>query len=380
MKRLLLLLLIIQPCVAMAQGWPAQYQGVMLQGFYWDSFADSRWKVLESEANTFKDYFSLVWVPQSGNCGGNQSMGYDPMYWFDQNSTFGTEAELRSMIRTFNSKGIGTIADVVINHRKNLSNWVDFPTETYRGTTYTMGAADICANDDNGATKTWAAKNSYTLSAYNDTGEDWGGMRDLDHNSANVQRCVGAYLDFLQADMGYAGFRYDMVKGYAARFTGMYNATAQAQFSVGEYWDSNVNTVKNWINGTKVGGTIQSAAFDFPFRYTVRDAINNNDWSKLANTSTLAANADYQRYSVTFVENHDTEYRSSTSQQDPIRRDTLAANAFMLAMPGTPCVFFKHWMDCRHDIAKMIFLRNLAGIHNQSRVSAVHSSKDVHAK
>ena len=25
----------------MAQGWPANYGGVMLQGFYWDSYDDS---------------------------------------------------------------------------------------------------------------------------------------------------------------------------------------------------------------------------------------------------------------------------------------------------------------------------------------------------
>jgi alpha-amylase len=41
---------------------------------------------------------------------------------------------------------------------------------------------------------------------------------------------------------------------------------------------------------------------------------------------------------VTFVEKHDyQEYRSSASSSlDPIKKDTLAANAFMLAMPGKP--------------------------------------------
>ena len=49
-----------------AQGWPAGYGGVMLQGFYWDSFDDSQWNVLEKKANDFSGYFDLVWVPQSG--------------------------------------------------------------------------------------------------------------------------------------------------------------------------------------------------------------------------------------------------------------------------------------------------------------------------
>lgn len=31
-----------------AQGWPANYKGVMLQGFYWDSYQDTQWSHLES--------------------------------------------------------------------------------------------------------------------------------------------------------------------------------------------------------------------------------------------------------------------------------------------------------------------------------------------
>ena len=362
MKRLLLSLTTLLVAVQMmAQGWPTQYQGVMLQGFYWDSFSQSQWVKLERQADELSQYFTLLWLPQSANCGGT-SMGYDDLYWFPghYNSSFGSEAELRSLINTFKQKGVGTIADVVINHRKNVSNWVDFPKETYKGVTYELKSTDICANDDKGATKTWATQNGYSLSTYNDTGEGWDGMRDLDHRSENVQTNVKAYLKMLLEDLGYAGFRYDMVKGYAGSYTKLYNQDSNPTFSVGEYWDGNPASVKNWINGT--GKT--SAAFDFPFRYTVRNAINNNNWQKLANAS-LISDANFKRYSVTFVENHDTEKRSN-ADQDPIRKDTLAANAFLLAMPGTPCVFMRHWIDCKRDIKAMIDVRNAVGIHNES--------------
>ena len=33
-----------------------------------------------------------------------------------------------------------------------------------------------------------------------------------DHKSENVQKIIKAYLKFLKEDMGYTGFRYDMVK------------------------------------------------------------------------------------------------------------------------------------------------------------------------
>ena len=366
----------------MAQGWPENYGGVMLQGFYWDSFDDTRWATLEKQAGDLASSFDLIWIPQSGNCGG-QSMGYDDLWWFNNyNSSFGDEAQLRSMIKAFKAAGMGTIADVVINHRRNVSSWVDFPQETYKGVDYTMQSTDICANDDGGKAKTWANQNGYSLSPNNDTGEGWDGMRDLDHKSENVQRIVKAYLDFLLNDLGYAGFRYDMVKGYSASFTQIYNESAKPKFSVGECWDSS-NTIKNWIDGT--GKT--SAAFDFQFRYTVRNAANNGNWSRLAQQNDgnwpLVSNnyqsGDYRQWAVTFVENHDTEYRSSTAQQDPIRKDTLAANAYLLAMPGTPCVFLKHWKAYKSEIKAMIEARKLAGIHNMSTYKHVENNSKYYA-
>ena len=365
----------------MAQGWPADYKGVMLQGFYWDSYNDSRWARLEKQADDLATTFDLVWVPQSGNCGG-QSMGYDDLYWFDNySSSFGDEEQLRSMIKTFKQKGIGTIADVVINHRKNVSNWVDFPKESYKGVTYQMTSTDICADDDGGDTKKWATSNGYSLSSNNDTGEGWGGMRDLDHKSENVQKIVKAYLDFLLNDLGYTGFRYDMVKGYSASYTKLYNESAKPKFSVGECWDSS-NTIKNWINGTSK----QSAAFDFQFRYTIRNAINNNDWTFLGKQNEgnwpLVSNdyekGAYRQYAVTFVENHDTEKRSNAAQ-DPIKKDTLAANAYLLAMPGTPCIFLKHWKAYKQEIANMATVRKAVGIGNTSNYEVAATNRNYYA-
>ena len=357
------------PLLMLAQGWPTRYEGVMLQGFYWDSYGDSRWAKLEAQADELAEFFTLVWIPQSASCGGGTSMGYDDLYWFtNYNSSFGTESQLRSMINTFKSKNVGTIADVVVNHRKNVSNWVDFPAETYKGVTYQLKSTDICKNDDGGETLTWASSNGFSLSSNNDTGEDWGGMRDLDHKSQNVQENVKAYVKMLLDDLGYIGFRYDMVKGYSAQYTGMYNSYSGTEYSVGEYWDGNQSAVKNWIDGTKVNGVVQSAAFDFPFRYTVRDAANNNNWYSLSTASNKGLNTEnsYKRYSVTFIENHDTEYRSASSPQDPISKNIEAGNAYMLTMPGTPCVFLKHWIQYKESIKQMIYARQLAGIYNTS--------------
>ncbi len=384
---LLLVFLFLGDSPVRAQGWPANYNGVMLQAFYWDSFDATKWTTLEKQADELSKYFSLVWIPQSAKATNSKSMGYDPLYWFsDYNSTFGTKDELVTMIKTFKNKGIGTIADIVVNHRGNVSNWVDFPKETYKGVTYQLLSTDIVSDDDEGETKAWADKNGYSLSS-NTEGtsealggkcEGWKGMRDLDHASTNVQNNVKAYLKMLLSDeFGYVGFRWDVAKGFPGKYFGIYNNDSKPTYSVGEFWDGDVSKCIKWIDATKYNNIIQSAVFDFPFRYTVRDAINNNDWEKLGNSSVMS-NADYRQYAVTFVENHDTEKRSNAAQ-DPIKKDTLAANAYLLAMPGTPCVFLTHWMAHKQEIKAMIDARKAAGITNTSSYTNMRSSYGLYA-
>ena len=365
-----------------SQGWANNYSGVMLQGFSWDSYNESQWKVLANQVDDLKGYIDLVWLPQSGKCiETTQVMGYMPYYYFNQNSSFGSEAELRNLITKFKAAGIGAIADVVINHR-NTDGWFTFPAETYKGVTYQMQSTDICKNDDGGTTATQAATNGVSLSQNNDEGTDFGGCRDIDHKSENVQKVIKAYLKYLKDDLGYTGFRYDMVKGFDGNHVADYNDATGVEYSVGEYWDGN-DKIESWINRTNK----KSAAFDFQFRYNVRDAVNgaangkvttSSDWSKLNSNDNLMHDANYRRYAVTFVENHDTQKRSESEQNDPLRKDTIAANAYMLAMPGTPCIFQPHWNAYKSEIKEMIAARKYAGITNMSNYANKQSKKTLY--
>lgn len=370
MKKIYFTLIALLASINMfAQGWPTNYSGVMLQGFSWDSYDYSQWTVLEKQADDMKGFIDLVWLPQSGKCiETTQVMGYKPYYYFNQNSSFGTEAELRSLIAKFKANGIGAIADVVVNHR-NTNGWYTFPAETYKGVTYQMLPTDICKNDDGGSTAKQAKKDGVSLSNNYDEGTDFGGCRDIDHKSENVQKVIKAYLKYLKDDLGYTGFRYDMVKGFDGSHVADYNDATGVEYSVGEYWDGN-DKIESWINKTNK----KSAAFDFQFRYNVRDAIGIKDnkivsspnWSKLNSDYNLMHDATYRQYAITFVENHDMQYRSKNEPLDPLKRDTLAANAYMLAMPGTPCVFQPHWRAYKQEIKSMIEARKLAGITNMS--------------
>ena len=348
------------------KGWPAMYGGVMLQGFYWDSYKATRWSTLTDEAQELGQYFDVMWVPNSGSVDANgvgQSMGYMPVYWLKHNSCFGTESQLREMIDVFHQHNTSVLMDMVINHKSGKTGWVDFANETVTGPvtgdTYSMTwtLADICRSDE-------CVGAGYAATGAADEGEDFDGSRDLDHTSANVQKNVKTYQQYLMKELGYDGFRYDMCKGYAGYYVGLYNQASQPTFSVGEYWDGNAETLRWWLNETKQDGRIQTAVFDFALKYPMQSAFAAGNWSAL-NDKGLAADPNYQRYSVTFVDNHDT---GQSSNYDCLKTNIMPANAFILTMPGTPCIFYKHYLVYTDEINNCIKARRAAGVHNQSAI------------
>ncbi len=341
-------------------GWPANYGGVMLQGFWWDSYDATKWTNLTARAGELSQYFNLIWVPNSGMTSDyyynqSNSMGYDPCFWLDHTSCFGTETELREMINTYQAKGVGIIEDVVINHKNGFGSWVNFAQEEVvgknTGKTYSLtwdntNYSGICSNDEcNGS--------GYPTTGANDSGDNFDGYRDLDHSNQTVKDNIITYLDFLKNELGYAGFRYDMVKGYAAGYIYDYNTEIQPKFSVGEYWDNQTN-IQNWISNT----SLTSAAFDFPLKTKLNTAISGGNYSALEWKS-FSYSDDYKQYAITFAENHDTGRNS-----DQLQYNWSAANAFILASPGTPCVWLKHYEADPNNIGAMILARKAAGITN----------------
>lgn len=365
----------VAPSMAANYAWPERFEGVMLQGFYWDSYKgtdNTKWATLTAKSDELSKYFKVIWVPNSARAASNPGMGYDPVYWFtNHNTAFGTEAEIRTMISTFKAKGTDIIEDVVINHRSGVSNWTNFPAETWNGTTYKLGPEHICSNDE----VAWATGQAKPTGAQ-DTGDNFDGSRDLDHTNATVQNNCKNYCKFLLDDMGYAGFRYDMVKGYSGYYNRIYNEYAKPKYSVGEYWDGNYDAVAAWIEATGK----QSAAFDFPCKYQINRAFAENDMTQLvwkANGTTDQPagliHFGYPQYAVTFIDNHDT-YRDGSK----FTGDVVAANAFILCSPGTPCVFWPHYVQNKAAIQTLINIRNAVGVHNQSAVKVLKSQRDCY--
>ena len=477
---------LLLPLTSLAQGWPANYGGVMLQGFFWDSYKPqwdgyetlncprgdqytwatmygagwgdndhwevpiTTWNSLMAHKDEITPYIDIIWLPQSGSTvcppttpfpetdeskdnwdgsrhyvdrawrhdqGGNyrtyvgnditnpDCMGFVPVFYFhhglcknpdgsdwtynynhDNTTTtytpfsyFGTEQELRNLISAFKADGTGAIEDVVANHRGGLGTWsgddksIDFPTEWYKGTYCPQGEFiswdkyDVCIDDESG-------KGAGNPDCGGDNGKGkW--ARDIDHHSPTTQAKVIKFLDYLKNDLGYVGFRYDYAMGFEEKHFAEYNTTLRPTFSVGEYWGSQDN-ISSWVHKTYMEGTYQSAAFDFPLMYAINNAFNNGDYRGL-NDAGLIGNPMMRRYVVTFVDNHDTfkDLPTDDSNRNYANRtnhNILEANAFILAMPGTPCLFWPHFMNTNWypHIVKMIKARRIAGVTNESNRSA----------
>ena len=359
---------------------PAESEDVVLQGFYWDSQKVTGWTQLRNYMDDMAKSFTCVWLPPSANAegasnvGGN-NVGYHPRQWNNQNSCWGTAENLKALISDFHQHGVKVIGDMVINHRAGATDWGNFTLDDFgQYGSFQLTADHICRNDEMNTDPNAGSWNGKAKGA-NDTGENWGGARDLDHTSAYVQQDVKAYQAWLKGDFGYDGWRYDFVKGFAPKYIELYNTASAPYISVGEYWDGAYDNVARWIDGTGK----ESMAFDFPMKYAaLNEGLAKSDYSKMSwiedNTTWRPAGMvhhhKYNRYAMTFVDNHDT-YRDGSKFKGYVEQ----AYAFILSSPGIPCVFWPHWRKHQTAIDQQIAARHAAGIHSQSDVRVTVKEK-----
>lgn len=376
---------------------PSACEDVLLQGFYYDSYKDNdaergtdkygntRWKTLLGQAGEIGAYFDLIWLPPSGYASGT---GYHPRQYSNQNSDWGSRADLEKLIAEFHNSGTKVVADMVVNHLEAMTSWCDFAVQDFGPYgKFEPDGSYICSTDEmnNPGTKAEAGDCWGTATGPADDGPDYdgknesnyGAARDLAHDSEKVREMCRAYAKWLINEMHYDGFRYDYCKGFHASHIGDYNKAGGAYISFMELWAS-VGAIQQAINDAQ-GNTM---SLDFPGKY---DAFNNGICSGNYNgcKGSGLLGAGMSKYAVTFVDNHDTFLRDNNefgglgnSMKPELKDKLLQANAFMLSMPGVPCVFYPHWVAHKEAIKAMINARHLAGVHSESAVSDESASKN----
>lgn len=357
---------------------PNQCEDVMLQGFYWESnqnkgYGDTKWQTLTGQAAEIGAYFDLIWLPPSALASGISAggLGYIPLEYSNQGCLMGKRAYLDALIAALHNNGVRIIADIVVNHIGNESDKCG-GLRTHNFGTYGSFSPtkDWLTKDDEGG----CGSNGSNDDGQNRPWQNFDAARDWDHTSSNVQNMCKAYLKWMKNVIGYDGFRYDMAGGFHTSHINDYNSASKPYFSVMEYWDdSNVGTVKTRIDDASKN----TLAFDFPGRMTAfKNGIAKSNYGNCKNAGLRGQG--YSKYAVTFVDNHDTFNRAANNVTDVCNKGDgssinnqsviLQCNAYLLSMPGVPCVFWPHWYRYKSDIQKMIHARKMAGIHSESTV------------
>ena len=365
-------------------GVPSECEDVMLQVFYWNSYdgnasttkyGRTRWIDLLTDAAAINANFDVVWFPPSAGptgCG----VGYSAKQYSNQESDWGTKTTLTNLITALHKGNTKVLADVVLNHRGNLTNWCDFWTD-YFGSygTFTLTQKHIVSNDEcftNTSSSCYGASTS-DRGAY-DTGTNFDGARDLDHTSDYVQNWAKAYTQWLLNTMNYDGFRYDMTLGFHGRYLKMYNEAANPYMSVSELWDS-MDRQKRHLQECDSNTMI----FDFQAKYSLKGIVEGS-YGKLNASKVYEGFRKYglERYSVTFIDNHDTfdrggaygdnQFSGSDLTNATTKDHILQATAYILMMPGVPCIFWPHWKSYQSETNELIAVRKRAGIHSESKV------------
>ena len=378
---------------------PSQCEDVMMQAFFNESYSDNapgvgktgdfpynlgntKWTTLLSQAEEIRSYFDLVWLPPSAY---GEGMGYHPKNYSNQNtiyewgSTWGTRAELENLIANLhgpdeNKIQARVVADIVINHCQSTNGWLGFPEFDFGeyGKFYPTGAW-VCKDDE--VNKNPAAGSDYgkATGSYDD-GENWDGARDWAHDMPEVQNMFKAYLQWMRTEMKYDGFRYDKGDGFDNWHHDNYNKAAGPYIAFMECYS---NTDDIWWRIQKANYNLM--ALDFDTKWHMFDAIAGWDYNGIYDKwrgDGLLGRGN-TKYAITFIDSHDWFLRSDNQNEFGGRGNSLTAalkarllqaNAFLLSMPGVPCVFYPHWKKYTEEIKGMIEARKLAGVHSESEI------------
>lgn len=362
-------------------------QGVMLQGFGWNCQAHGApgnwYRLITERADSIKQLgIDLVWfAPVSRSV---SPQGYLPGDYYDlgsdQNPTFyGNQRQLSEALAALNSRNISPIADIVINHRcageqdhNGIWNIYHFPS----------GKAKW---------EQWAVvSGQFGGTGNHDSGESYHAAPDIDHTNFTVQTDIIEWLNWLKS-LGFKGWRYDYVKGYGVKYSGMYDMGSGVDFSVGEIWSSmsyqgsSLNPDQNhhrqiladWLDQNE---SKSATLFDFTTKGILQVAVQGEYW-RLKDSEGKASGLIgwWPTRAVTFIDNHDTG--SQQSHWPFPHEKVMQGYAYILTHPGIPCVFWEHVYDWKlyEPIQKLIKIRKQNKIHSGSELKIVAAEQGLYA-
>lgn len=367
----------------------------MIQMFEWYLPDDKlHWRRCAARAKGLKNMgITTVWLPPAyKGTGGIHDVGYGvydtyDLGEFDQRGAvptkYGTKQEYIDGIQSFHENGIEVLADIVLNHKlaadtpervmaiqndthdrnvqkakpREITAWTGFtfPGRAGKYSDFTWSWKDFDGTD-------WDEDYKYS-GIFKFIGKSW--EENTDDENGNYDFLMGADLDLdsprvieelkrwgkWYLDMAHMdGFRLDAVKHmrftfYTEWLEHLRNASGRPLFAVGEYWNAELDKLKNYQD---VSGHCMSL-FDVPFHYRLKQASEGAggfDMRLVFHDTLVAADPEH---AVTFVDNHDTQPGQALASwvQDWFR--PLAYALVLLRADGYPCVFYGDLYGIGHD-------------------------------
>ncbi len=358
---------------------------VLMQGFHWNSAAEGGWyNTVKSKAPELGAAgINHVWLPPPSKA--ESLEGYLPQELNVLDSAYGSEQQLRDAISALHAAGVGAVADIVINHRNATGSWHNFQNPTW-------GTDAITSNDECWYTP-GATCQSWMTKGVADTGEPYAAGRDIDHTKQYVRDSIVQWLGTRLAGVGFDGWRFDFVKGYAGGYVGEYVSRTTPTFCVGEHWPTNSfdpNDPANWrgqITGWVDATGNRCNAFDFVTKAMFNTVLANGEYGRLktADGKPVGTIGVKPGHSVTFVDNHDTGPSGACGSGQnhwPVPCDkVMPAYAYILTHSGTPSIYWAHYYNwnLKAEINTLISIRKTSGLHSESVVNIVKAEQGLYA-
>lgn len=372
-----------------------EINGVMMQYFEWYLNCNKNlWNTVKKKGEELSRLgITAIWLPPAyKGIGGENEVGYGvydlyDLGEFDQKGSiatkYGTKDEYLDAIVGLQQSGLDVYADIVLNHKMGADklqtikavkcNWEDhtkeegeeetvevwtkftFPGRNHKYSDFEWNWTHFDGIDYNSRTN--------EVALYKLKNKTW--QIDVDKEHGNYDYLMGADIDFSNQEVidecmkwgkwylaltGVNGFRFDAVKHIESNFIRDFIREMNAYydknlFSVGEYWNANVNELKNYIERTE--GEI--SLFDVPLHYNFYQASNSNgeyDLSKILDNTLMKENPGR---AVTFVDNHDTQPGQALQSWIPSWFKEIAYSIILLRREGYPCIFYGDYYGIQHD-------------------------------
>ena len=361
--------------------------GVMIQYFEWNLPADKKhWKRLADDAEHLKNIgINAVWIPPAAKGTSDLDVGYGAydlydLGEFDQKGTiptkYGTKEELISAIEALHEREISVYLDAVMNHKAGADGTERFMaqevdpndrnkaiSDPYEIEGWTKFTFDGRNNKYSDFKWHWYHFNgtdynniNQKTAIYKMTGDGKNWDQSVDDENGNYDYLMFANIDYERGDvvdemkkwgvwvaneLNLDGFRLDAIKHINNNFIEEFlkevrESRGEDFYAVGEYWKGDLESIVEYLDNVNY----QADLFDVPLHFNFFTASKNGsayDLRKILDNSLVV---NKKLFSVTFVDNHDSQWGGSLESQVDSWFKPLAYALILLMADGYPCIFY----------------------------------------